>query len=120
MREPIQNTSAEIKGRKSDHLEEGDEPFVSALRERKYEIVWMQQMKSHTFFCSDYDTDTNTPVHKFSAGEWLFNDVIMDTSKFDPQGKPTLIRMTYHPQLSLVNVPFMVLPAEGEKEEVKV
>lgn len=133
MKEPIQNTSAEIK---TTQITEKDEPFVSALKERKYEIVWMEQKKSHTFYCSDFRAgsrqckimmDVSTPKESVAsgyytspAGEWIFYDVIMDTSKRDAEGRATLVRMTYHPQISLVNIPFMVLPAEGEKEEIHI
>jgi hypothetical protein len=119
MKESIQKTSADIQ---TKQLKEGDEPFVSALKRRKYEIVWMEQKKSHTFYCSDYRASSEYDVPPGAGGigvmtgEWLFTDVIMDTSKRDAEGRATLVRMTYHPQISLVNIPFMVLPAE-EKEE---
>jgi hypothetical protein len=118
MLEPIQKTSADIE---TKQIKEGDEPFVSALKLRKFEILFFRENKTHTFYCSDYEVGELISTEKYTGfltGEWLFRDVIMDTSKRDPEGKPTLIRMTYHPQISLVNVPFMVLPAAGETEEV--
>ena len=127
MKEPIQKTSAEIE---TNQLKEGDEPFITALKNRQYEILFFGENKTHAFYCSDYYTKIDYkfimykpfplkdeyPISKnlYPTGEWVFTDVIMDTSKRDPEGHPTLIRMTYHPQISLVNVPFMVLPATGE------
>ncbi len=120
MNYPIQNTSADIEIKPEEQL---SEPFVSALKNHKYEILFFSGNKTHPFYCSEYDCG---PVHRAEVwikgpggsnqNEWIFFDVIMDTSKRDPQGKPTLVRMTYHPQISLVNVPFMILPAANEKE----
>lgn len=115
MKEPIQNTSAEIENKS---IKEIKEPFITALKNRRYEILFFTERKTHAFYCSDYDLkefiENATCFTGKPSGEWMFTDVIMDTSKRDPEGHPTLIRMTYHPQISLVNVPFMVLPAAGE------
>jgi hypothetical protein len=114
MNEPIQNTSADIKIKPEEPL---TEPFIKAIEKRKYEILFFQDNKAHPFFCSGYDI--NKLHYDYGqngiTGEWLFTDVIMDTSKRDSHGNITLVRLSYHPQISLVNVPFMVLPA-GEKE----
>ena len=76
------------------------------MRNRKYEIIFFGDKKGlHEFFCSDWEG---------SDGDYDFLDVIMDTSKRGPDGKVTQVKLTYHPEVSLVNVPFMVLPAEGE------
>jgi hypothetical protein len=120
MNKPIQETSAEIQ---TKELTEKDEPFVTALRNRKYEVIFFGDKKGpHEFFCSDYCTYNPPPMkdeypimrNLYPSGEWKFLDVIMDTSKRGPDGKVTQVKLTYHPEVSLVNVPFMVLPAEGE------
>ena len=76
------------------------------IRRLKYEIVVFAERKSFTFRCSRYK--------KRLRGEWDFENVVIDSSKLDPQGEVELKRLTYHPKLSLANVPFMVLPAEEE------
>jgi len=81
------------------------EVFITQL---KHEIVVFTEKKLFTFRCSRYK--------KRLRGEWLFENVIIDSSKREPQGEVELKRLTYHPKLSLVNVPFMVLPAVEEEE----
>lgn len=76
------------------------EVYVSRL---KYEIVVLGQKKEFTFRCSEYE---QTP-----GGAWRFANVIIDTSKQNPKGDVDLKRVTYHPEIELVNVPFMVVPA---------
>lgn len=111
---PIQQASAEIEIKPGEQF---PEPFSKAIEYRKYEIVFFRENKAHTFYCSEYiPVDRGRYENDVFPGEWTFNDVIMDTSKRDPKGKLILVRMTYHPQISLVNVPFMVLPAPGEKD----
>ena len=82
------------------------EVFITQL---KHEIVVFADKKPFTFRCSRYK--------KRLRGEWLFENVIIDSSKRNPQGGVELKRLTYHPKLSLANVPFMVMPAPEEEEE---
>lgn len=102
---PIANESIEVQGKIGDV--ELAEPFVSAIKAKKYEILWMEQKKTHSFYCVSYYS------HGISR-EWSFEDVLMDTSRRDAQGKVTDVLLTYHPSISLVNIPFMVLPAPEE------
>ncbi|MBA7664877.1 hypothetical protein ES703_72942 [subsurface metagenome] len=76
------------------------EVFISRL---KYEIVVFTQKKDFTFRCTDYKV--------IKGGAWRFANVIIDTSKRNPKGDVELKRVTYHPEIELVNVPFMVMPA---------
>ena len=119
----IQKSSEDI------HIKPGEklpEPFITALERRKYEVIWMDNKNTYTFFCRHYQADASYDVPPGAGGvgvmtgEWIFYDVIMDTSKRDSTGKVTLIRMTYHPQTSLVNIPFMVLPAPVEKAKIEL
>ncbi len=80
------------------------EVFITQL---KYEVVVFAEKKPFTFRCSRYK--------KRLRGEWIFENVIIDSSKQNPQGEVELKRLTYHPKLSLVNVAFMVLPAPEEE-----
>jgi len=80
------------------------EVFITQL---KYEVVVFAERKSFTFRCSRYK--------KRLRGEWNFENVIIDSSKQNPQGEVELKRLTYHPKLSLANVPFMVLPAAEDE-----
>ena len=79
------------------------EVFISRL---KFEIVVFTMKKEFTFRCSEYE-----PV---PGGGWRFGNVIIDTSKLNPKGEVELQRVTYHPEIELVNVGFMVIPAEEE------
>lgn len=83
------------------------EVFITQL---KHEIVVFTEKKPFTFRCSRYK--------KRLRGEWLFENVIIDSSKQNPQGEIELKRLTYHPKLSLANVPFMVLPAVEEETAI--
>lgn len=48
------------------------------------------------------------------SGAWVFDRVIIDTSRRDAQGNVESLRITYHPSLCLINIPFMVIPYAGE------
>ena len=76
------------------------------IRRLKFEIVVLDQKKEFTFRCSEYE--------QVPSGAWRFGNVIIDTSKLDAQGEVELKRVTYHPEIELVNVPFMVVPAVEE------
>ena len=76
------------------------EVYINRL---KFEIVVFTMKKEFTFRCSEYE--------QLPGGGFRFANIIMDTSKLNPKGEVELQRVTYHPELSLVNVPFMVMPA---------
>jgi len=76
------------------------EGYITGL---KYEIVVFAQKKTFTFRCKAYN---------YQAGNaWVFENIVIDTSKRNPKGEVELKRITYHPELVLVNVPFMIVPA---------
>jgi len=79
------------------------EVYITQL---KYEIVVLDQKKEFTFRCSEYK--------KVRGGAWRFANVIIDTSKLNAKGDVELKRVTYHPEIVLVNVPFMAIPAVEE------
>lgn len=76
------------------------EVYISRL---KFEIVAFTLKKDFTFRCSEYE--------QVPSGAWRFGNVIIDTSKLNSRGEVELKRVTYHPEIELVNVPFMVMPA---------
>ena len=76
------------------------ETYITRL---KYEIVTLGLRKDFTFRCSKYK--------KVRGGAWRFANVIIDTSKLNPKGDVELKRVTYHPEIVLVNATFMVVPA---------
>ncbi len=76
------------------------EAYVTQLR---YEIIVFGYKKEFTFRCKNYE-----PAE---ANAWRFEGVILDTSKKNPRGELELKRLTYHPELVLVNLGFMVVPA---------
>ena len=80
------------------------EVYITQL---KHEIVVFTQKKDFTFRCSDYE--------QVPSGAWRFANVIIDTSKLNPKGEVELKRVTYHPEIVLVNATFMVMPALEER-----
>ncbi|GAH99989.1 unnamed protein product [marine sediment metagenome] len=79
------------------------EVYISRL---KFEIVVFRTKKDFTFRCSEYEW--------IEGAAWRFANVIIDTSKLNPKGEVELQRVTYHPEIVLVNVPFMSMPAPEE------
>ncbi len=61
-----------------------------------------------TFRCKEYQEG--------SGGLWKFSGVIIDTSKLNAKGDVELARVTYHPEVVLVNIGFMVIPAPEDAE----
>ncbi|GAI68275.1 unnamed protein product [marine sediment metagenome] len=79
------------------------EVYLSRL---KFEIVVFTTKKDFTFRCSEYE--------QLPGGGWRFANVIIDTSKLNSKGEVELKRVTYHPEIELINVPFMAIPAPEE------
>jgi hypothetical protein len=77
------------------------------LKSLRYEIVVFTRKErggsDFTFRCREY--------HMSADSQWKFGGVIIDTSIKNPKGDVTKARITYHPEVSLVNVGFMVVPA---------
>ncbi|MBA7701809.1 hypothetical protein ES703_110555 [subsurface metagenome] len=77
------------------------------IRDLRYEIVVFVRKErggsDFTFRCSKYKRKGN--------GRYKFKGVIIDTSKRNAEGEVELVRLSYHPELVLVSVPFMVIPA---------
>ncbi|MBA7592330.1 hypothetical protein ES708_34510 [subsurface metagenome] len=76
------------------------EVYITRL---KHEIVVLDRKKEFTFRCSGYK--------QVRGGAWQFAHVIIDTSKLNAKGEVELKRVTYHPEIVLVNATFMVMPA---------
>ncbi|MBA7544537.1 hypothetical protein ES705_36897 [subsurface metagenome] len=76
------------------------------INQLKFEIVVFTLKKDFTFRCSEYE--------QVPDGGYRFAKVIIDTSKLNPKGEVELQRVTYHPEIVLVNVPFMAIPAPEE------
>ncbi|MBA7600676.1 hypothetical protein ES703_07735 [subsurface metagenome] len=76
------------------------EVYITRL---KFEIVVLGQKKEFTFRCSKYK--------QVRGGAWRFSHVIIDSSKLNAKGDVELKRVTYHPEIVLVNVSFMVVKA---------
>mgnify|MGYP000061753838 CR=1 FL=1 len=74
--------------------------YITGLQ---YEIVVFSDRKTFTFRCRNYSYQ--------EGNAWRFENIIIDTSKRNPAGEVELKRITYHPEITLVNVPFMVIPA---------
>lgn len=74
------------------------------ITQLNFEIVILDlKGTARTFRCSEYE-----PI---ASGAWRFAKVIIDSSLRDPKGEVMLQRFTYHPEIVLVNVPFMVIRA---------
>lgn len=78
------------------------------LSRLKHEIVVLTQKKDFTFQCSEYS--------EVGGGAWKFENVIIDTSKLNAKGDVELKRVTYHPEIVLVNASFMVMPVLEEND----
>jgi hypothetical protein len=76
------------------------------IRQLKYEIVVFTQKKEFSFRCSSYEFKAISVCR--------FSNVIIDTSKLNAKGDVELKRITYHQEIVLANVPFMVVPAPEE------
>ena len=61
-----------------------------------------------TFQCREYE--------RTAAGEYAFRGVDIDTSIKNVKGEVELARLTYHPEIMMVNLGFMVIPAPGVDE----
>ena len=82
------------------------EVYLKGLR---YEIVVFARKErggsDFTFRCREYK--------RSSEGQWKFTGVVIDTSKLNVRGEVELARVTYHPEVSLVNIGFMIVPASS-------
>ena len=85
------------------------EGYITGLQ---YEIVVQWLKKTFTFRCRDFKCQEGN-VYKFEG-------VIIDTSKRNPKGEVELMRITYHPELILANIGFMVVPAPEKSTENEV
>ena len=85
------------------------EAYLKGLR---YEIVVFTRKErggsDFTFRCREYE--------QASDGQWRFGGVIIDTSKLNAAGDVMLARITYHPEVVLVNIGFMVVPAPEDAQ----
>ena len=77
------------------------------IRDLRYEVVVFARKErggsDFTFRCSKYERITN--------GGYEFSGVMIDTSKRNAEGEVELVRLTYQPDLVLVDTAFMVIPA---------
>ena len=82
------------------------------LKDLRYEIVVFTRKErggsDFTFRCREY--------HQSDDGQWKFSGVVIDTSKLNAKGDIELARFTYHPEVVLVNIGFMVVPAPEDAE----
>ena len=82
------------------------------LKDLGYEIVVFTRKErggsDFTFRCRGY--------YQSDDGQWKFSGVIIDTSKLNAKGDIELARFTYHPEVVLVNIGFMVVPAPEDAE----
>jgi len=80
----------------------------SYIKDLHFEVVVFTRKErggsDFTFRCKEYE--------RVADGEYRFGGVILDTSKRNPKGEVELVRLTYHPELMLMNAAFMVMPAE--------
>jgi len=80
------------------------EAYIKGLH---YEIVVFTRKErggsDFTFRCKEYE--------RTADDQWRFGGVIIDTSKRTQKGDIELVRLTYHPEVVLVNTAFMVVPA---------
>ena len=77
------------------------------VRDLRYEIIVFARKErggsDFSFRCRDYK--------RIRGGQWRFTQVMIDTSKKNSQGEVELARLTYHPEVRLADIGFMVIPA---------
>jgi len=77
------------------------------IKDLRYEIVVFTRKErggsDFMFRCREYSQTSN--------GHWSFHGVISDSSIKNPSGEVVTARFSYHPEVALVNVGFMVYPA---------
>ena len=82
------------------------------LKDLRHEIVVFTRKErggsDFTFRCREY--------HQSDDGQWKFSGVVIDTSKRNTKGEVELARITYHPEVVLVNIGFMVISAAEDAE----
>jgi len=76
------------------------------IKDLRYEIVVFARKErggsDFTFRCKDYCRSPD--------GAWCFGHVLIDTSIKNAKGDVEMARLTYHPEISLVDIGFMVVP----------
>jgi len=86
------------------------EVYLTSLR---FEVIVFTRKErggsDFTFRCKEYE--------RVADGEYEFKGVIIDTSKRNPRGEIELARLTYHPEISLLNAACMVIPASEEPSD---
>jgi len=82
------------------------------IKDLHFEIVVFTRKErggsDFTFRCKEYE--------RVADGEYRFGGVIIDTSKRNPRGEVELARLTYHPELVLLNAACMVIPAPEDAD----
>lgn len=77
------------------------------IKDLQYEIVVFARKErggsDFTFRCREYEMTTD--------GQWRFAGVVIDTSIKTASGEVEKVRLSYHPEISLVDIGFMVIPA---------
>jgi len=77
------------------------------LKPLRYEIIVFARKErggsDFTFRCQEY---SRTP-----EGLWFFRGVVIDTSIKNANGGVEIARLTYHPEVMLADIGFMVIPA---------
>lgn len=83
------------------------------IKDLMYEIVVFTRKErggsDFTFRCKNYE--------RMPDGQWRFESVLIDTSRKNAQGEVETVRLTYHPEVCLVDLGFMVIPSPEEIEE---
>jgi len=83
------------------------------IKDLHFEIVVFTRKErggsDFTFRCRDYE--------RAPDGQWVFEGVIIDTSKRNQRREVELVQLAYHPEVVLVNAAFMVLPALEEEDK---
>ena len=82
------------------------------LKDLHFEVIVFTRKErggsDFTFRCKEYES--------VEQGRYTFRGVVIDTSKRNPKGEVELARLTYHPEISLINAAFMVVPAPEDAD----
>ena len=82
------------------------------LKDLHFEVIVFTRKErggsDFTFRCKEYE--------RVADGAYRFGGVIIDTSKRNSKGEVVLARLSYHPEISLLNASCMVVPAPEDAD----
>lgn len=99
MVENYDNYAASVEGNAEVVMKK--EPFARAWADKHFRVHWIEQKKTHDFYCRDYENN---------YFGYVFKDVIEDTSPRDEKGNLVCVRWTYYTFLEFAFCSLLIEP----------